>query len=496
MTSGRKRNKKGGTRSASFTSEFGQEFEVERQSWLHTRFLWYTGVVAVLWSVVFVIGVIAQIADPQVGPFASQPIAANIASILTGGVFAFAFFYVRRRTNLPRKRLVSLVLALIVAGGLLQLVSPAIEAIGDAGASSAGVGARWLATVFFFHLFACMFLPLTAKESLKPLVPLLSLNAVLMFWSNPTGVGLMWVVLTPLIGLPGAVLCSMRHGRFRRSFTFKALRGRYTDMKRELVDARRLHEALFPAQITDGPIRFAYAYEPMSQIGGDYLFVNRQHTDEGDELSVVLLDVTGHGIPAALTVNRLHGELERIFAEMPDVDPGRVLKLLNRYVHLTLATHSVYVTGLCVRVRTSTNELDFASGGHPPAFLRAVDGSIEELGSTALVLGAAHDDDFEPDPITLRFSPGDTLIAYTDGAMEARDSAGRFFGIDRLRAMLAGGRPDLDAGWPQTILTHVDGFRFGPAADDTLVFEVTRPIDLEPSRKKSEAVGAGESVSP
>jgi Stage II sporulation protein E (SpoIIE) len=484
-----------GNKSASFTSEFGREFEVERQSWLHTRFLWYTGVVALLWTTVFVIGVIVQIAAPDVGPFSAQPIAGNIASVLTVAVFSFAHAYVRRRTGLPRQRLVRLVLILIVAGGLLQLISPAIKAIGDAGGGG-GVGAQWLATVFFFHLFACMFLPLTAKESLKPLVPLLAINAILMLIGNHGVTGFVWVALTPLIGAPGAIICSTRHGRFRRSFTFKAWRGRYTDMKRELVDARRLHEALFPPQIIDGPIRFAYAYEPMSEIGGDYLFVNQRHADGGDELSVVLLDVTGHGIPAALTVNRLHGELERIFAEMPDIDPGRVLQLLNRYVHLTLATHSVYVTGLCLRVRTETNELDFASGGHPPAFLRAVDGSIEELGSTALVLGAARDDDFEPEPITLRFGQGDTLLAYTDGAMEARDSKGKFFGIDRLRALLATGRPDLDMGWPETILAQVDGFRFGAAADDTLVFEVTRPIDVEGLGQPSAAVSASESVSP
>lgn len=482
-----------GNKSATFTSEFGQEFEVERQSWLRTRFLWYTGVVAGLWALVFVIGILSVI-GAMGGPSSesvtapnAQTVAVSIARLFTVAAYAGAFVFVRRRTELARRRLVRLVFALIVAGGLLQLISPTMAAIQASPGVSGGVGIAWLGSVFFFHLFACMFLPLTATESLRPLVPLLIINAVLMLISDSSILGIVWVCLTPLVGAPGAIICSTRHGRFRRSFTFKALRGRYVEMKRELVDARRLHEALFPPQITEGPIRFAYAYEPMSQIGGDYLYTNKRHVDGEDQLSVILLDVTGHGIPAALTVNRLHGELERIFAEMPDVDPGKVLQLLNRYVHLTLANHSVYVTALCVRVRTNSNEVEYASGGHPPAFLRAVDGSIEDLPSTSFVLGAANDDEFDAEPATLRFSEGDTLIAYTDGAMESRDSSGKFFGIDRLRALLANGRPDLDAGWPQAIIDRVDDFRFGPAADDTLIFEVSRPIDVEAFRKKAAA---------
>ena len=482
-----------GSKSASFTSEFGQEFEVQRQSWLRTRFLWYTGVVAVLWASVFVVRVLTQVMSDPASLFSAR----TIAGVLTFATFAFAFAFVRRRTELDRQRLVRLVFALIVVGGILQLIPPAILAIQSSSEIAGAVPPTWLGYIFFFHLFACMFLQLTAVESLKPLVPLLAVNAVFMLIGDHSIWGIFWVGLTPLIGGPGAAICSTRHGRFRRSFTFKALRGRYFDMKRELIDARRLHEALFPPQITEGPFRFAYAYEPMSQIGGDYLYVKQRHCEGHNELSVILLDVTGHGIPAALTVNRLHGELERIFAETPDVDPGSVLKLLNRYVYLTLATHSVYVTAMCMRVRTKTNELDYASGGHPPAFLRAVDGSIEELPSTAIVLGAAHDDDFEPDPASLRFGEGDTLIAYTDGAIEARDSAGKFFGIDRLRALLVTGRPNLDSDWPETILSRVDEFRFGPAADDTLIIEVSRPIDVEALRKKSTAaVGTREHLTP
>src|SRR5262249_13327317 len=131
------------------------------------------------------------------------------------------------------------------------------------------------------------------------------------------------------------------------------------------------------------------------------------------------------------------------------------------------------------------NSLEFASGGHPPAFLRGVDGTIEQLASTAFVLGACAGEDFQSDPRTLHFGPGDTLIIYTDGAIEARDRPGRYFGIAGLQRALIGatglGAPNaaaLSPGiWPGLITRAVDQHRFGPIADDTLVVELTRPLE-------------------
>lgn len=463
-----------GQASQTFTMEFGREFEVEREAWLRTRFLWYTGVVAALavsWLLITLLAL--SLSDPG-KLLGAVSLTRSAMILLTAVVYAWAFWYVNHRTQVSRERLLRLVYTLIVAVGLLQLVAPSVASLTDQ--PGAGLGLEWIGVVFFIHVFACMFLPLTAWESYRPLVPLLVINGAFLILREPSILSVVSVVFTPIIGAPGALICRFRHSHFRREFTFRALRGRYAEMKRELVDARRLHESLFPSPIDSGPIRFKYMYEPMRQLGGDYLYVNRRTIEDDHELSIVLLDVTGHGISAALTVNRLHGELDRIFAEQPDIGPGEVLRLLNRYVYLTLATHSVYVTAMCVRVRTRTNDLEYASGGHPPAFLRAVDGSIEELGSTSLVLGVNNHDDFEPEPATLRFGPGDTLVAYTDGAMEAQNRAGKFFGLDRLRALLATGSPLTHGGWPETIVSAVDSFRFGPPKDDMLIVELARPI--------------------
>jgi serine phosphatase RsbU (regulator of sigma subunit) len=216
----------------------------------------------------------------------------------------------------------------------------------------------------------------------------------------------------------------------------------------------------------------------MRQIGGDLLFTFRHGASAHAALSAVLLDVTGHGITSALTVSRLVGELQRIFAENPDARPGQVLESLNRYVCLTLARHNLYASAICWRIDIERDRLEYANGGHPSAFLRRSDGTIEMLASTAFLLGLEAVDAFQPAPIELRFAPGDALVAYTDGAAEAKNSHDAMLGMEGVRRILEGiahsnhAPPD----WPGQMLRHVLDYRGAPPDDDTLVAAVFRPI--------------------
>jgi serine phosphatase RsbU (regulator of sigma subunit) len=412
-------------------------------------------------------------------------------SALSAAIYVGAFWHVRRRPAAGRNVL-QLTFWLLVTSGLIQLGAAAMGAQvaryiaqSTGKGASIGVGFSWQLQIFVTHLLACLFLPWTPRECFRPLIPLLAVNALFTLVSGDDWlVKALSIALSPLVGAPGALICWWRHSRFRDRFNQRMIKGRYLEMRRELVDARRIHEALFPPPIRSGPLRFDYVYEPMRQIGGDYLHACFSPARSGGPraLNLVVIDVTGHGIPAALTVNRLHGELERIFAEQPQVAPGEVLRLLNSYVHLTLAGHSVYVTALCVRVDPAADALEYASGGHPPAFLRGVDGTLEQLASTAFVLGACPGEDFRSDQRSVRFGEGDTLIAYTDGAIEARDRTGRYFGIAGLQRVLATTAAPQGSGWPALVTRAVDQHRFGPIADDTLVVEVQRPVPVGPPK--------------
>lgn len=337
--------------------------------------------------------------------------------------------------------------------------------------------------IFFTHFFACLFLPWSPRESLKPVIPLfIACAAITIIY----GVGewasvILTIALAPLVASPGVLICWFRISRFRDKFSHRMLRSRYTEVRKELIDARRIHESLFPKSIDDGPVRFDYHYEPMRQIGGDFLYARTTNIPGGTlpALDVSIIDVTGHGISAALTVNRLFGELERQYAEHPAIEPGTLLTGLNAYIHNTLATHSVYATALCVRINLNDDTLTWASAGHPPAFVRTVDGRLHQLHSTTLVLGACHGGDFGAHPEKMHFGRGDVLIAYTDGAIEARSATGAMLRVEGLMGMIHSCRATEAGSIGRALVDALTAFRYGGALDDTLFVEVFRP--LEPS---------------
>src|SRR5690606_21960666 len=107
------------------------------------------------------------------------------------------------------------------------------------------VAGNAVGSIFFTHFFACLFLPWTARESLKPIIPLLVLNAVvtLFYIRLVPQVGTIILLASPLIALPGALVCLWRQSRFRDRFHFKMLKGRYGEIKQELGFARQIHES-------------------------------------------------------------------------------------------------------------------------------------------------------------------------------------------------------------------------------------------------------------
>ncbi len=486
------------------TRDYARAFEVDRERSLSSRFAAYCltviGAILVLRLFYYLLRGVSE----QFPGDASSRVPESIAAVSLLGatlrVLLHAGGLVMSRVRVFERRellnLASWLLIVSVTLGLLANVHELWVTPGRGGTGRAGpglaifLGMQGAMAIFASHFFACLFLPWKPMESLRPVVPLLILNAII---TMAFGWGSFWLafgsVLTyPAAALPGVAVCAWRYSRFRDRYAVERLRWQYRDLSRELIDARKLHESLFPSPVIEGPVRFTYLYEPMRQIGGDYLFAREVTDDRGlRAFNLVLIDVTGHGIAAALTVNRLYGEIERLYAENPDAGPGEVLTALNRYVHLTLASHSVYVTSLCVRIDPRHNRLEYASGGHPPAFLAGVDGSLEQLDSTAFVLGACAGNDFEACAIERPFGPGDTFIAYTDGAIEARPESGRMIGVSGLRDILTEARirgdhlrmdRDAHGGFAASILRAVELHRQGPPEDDTLVVEIRRPLEL------------------
>lgn len=469
-----------------YTSEFRQEIEAEESVLLRRRFLLFSGILAFFGVLVILMSVgmgvtqalakgaiAAQTSDKTTTTSTIESLGrefyiTNAASVIATLMYLVCFA-IAWRGKLEWAALRTLSYWLVFLDGFMHLL------VSASGASGLG-----LFGILLTHTLACIFLPWSPLQAIRPVVPLLVIYALIVafFKSNSVEIKLFQIALSWFVPSPGVLIAWLKTGRRLEQHKMKFLAQRYSEVRRELVDARRIHQSLFPDPITDGPVRFNYRYEPMRQIGGDFLFVRQT----GHCTSVVLMDVTGHGIPAALTVNRLHGELERLFAENPAISPSETLRLVNRYANLTLANHSVYVTGFCCRINTEKNTLEYASGGHPPAFVRGVDGSIEQLRDTGPQLGVFSDQEYESDPPrSVKFGPGDTLIAYTDGAIECANHQGRMLGIHGLERLLAGKTQAAEAvalrtDWTLEVMGLVERFRHGPPADDTLVIEVSRTV--------------------
>lgn len=467
---------------ASFeTTEFRRSFTKETDELLRRRMIWFISI----WGGINLAMMIFMIVMVIRGFDFSNMLSDNwqraffiLTSAIWFGAYLGAFLVVLRKR-------VSMRLMIYISIGLIILD----------GAQGVGVRAMNMQTgpvlISFLISFtiACSIFPWTIRQSLIPVAIIASASIFSHVVIERTNIwsAIALTLFFVLFATPGVAISGIKHSQRVQRATNKFLNQRYGMLRQELAYARQVHEALYPAPRATGNLRYAYQYEPMRQIGGDYLYtkINETIDGKGENISVVIIDVTGHGIPAALTVNRLHGEIDICFAEKPDISPGELLKKLNKYVHLTLAKHSIYATAVCLRVNHDREVVEYASGGHPPAFIRGIDGSLRDLDPTTFVLGACADEDFDSGQIEAEFMPGDSLIVYTDGAIEARAIDGKMLHIDGLRKILAAPvMPGIEHGgqgqWAERILNEVTAYRSGlPPEDDTLAIEIYRPIRFD-----------------
>ncbi len=438
---------------------FRHEYEEELSGWLGRRFAYLCTTYAVLGAVFLVFSLWALLATWKAGGALRLPWLTGAESAAWLAVVS-VHFAARRRAR-GRDDLLRAATRMILLLGAVSLGTRLLAQ--GLGVSFPG---SMILAIFFWHITACLFLPWPPRESLRPVLPLLALWALhaLFLGEGAFVARAMAVMFSPGVLVPGLLVCAWRLRRHRQDFSSLMLGRQFTSLRQEFSRARTIHESLFPGPYDDGYVRIAYTYAPMRELGGDFLHL---HGGPGGLVNLALVDVTGHGLAAALTVNRLFGELERIRAEAPDASPGEMLSLLNRYIGLTLARHNIFATAVALQLDPYHGRLSWASAGHPPVFLRGINRVVRELASTGLLLGAALDDEYEIGEQSVELSPGDVVVAYTDGAFEARDRGGRALGLRRLREIVEGPIPP--HGWPQSICAEVDTHRAGRAEDDVLV---------------------------
>ena len=336
-----------------------------------------------------------------------------------------------------------------------------------------------LTSFAFNHLTICIFIPWTIRESIRPAIIIAAAASGMALINVVFGFAAWWlllamVLLLPFAFIPGTLVCWWRYSQFNKNFRMQFESGRYRLLQHELNSAREVHDANLPAPRLDGPIRMSFDYEPMRQIGGDLLMVHPN--DPALPIRyVILFDVTGHGVAAALSVNRIVGEIERLLAENPDESVESLTRSLNRYIHLTLARHHLYVSALIFKLDHAAGVMSCVNAGHPTAY--HADGqskSIRAIESTSMLLGVVPNDLFDVESVNLPFVPGDALIGYTDGASEATNHDGQMLGLAGVREMIARtvGSTQNPGDWPSLVSQSIVQHRLAPPQDDTIIFTV------------------------
>jgi sigma-B regulation protein RsbU (phosphoserine phosphatase) len=235
-------------------------------------------------------------------------------------------------------------------------------------------------------------------------------------------------------------------------------------LEQDLELASRIQRELLPKP----DVRFdgweiAQHYQPAGPVSGDYYDLI---PDNAGQVYFVIGDVAGKGVAAAMLMSHLSAMLRTLVTV--GLPLGQLMERVSRvFCESTLPAQ--YATLVCGRA-SSSGEIEVCNAGHPPPLLICGDG-IARLDATGLPIGMFCSERFSSQIV--RLAPGEMLLLYTDGLIEAQNAAGVDYGIERLSALAAANRQ------PKAIvdacLRDLAGFRGAIGlADDLTILAVRR----------------------
>jgi sigma-B regulation protein RsbU (phosphoserine phosphatase) len=229
--------------------------------------------------------------------------------------------------------------------------------------------------------------------------------------------------------------------------------------RRELSEALKIQQRLLPQQVPqiDG-WELAVSWQPASGVGGDCFDTIRF----GDtRLALTIADVVGKGIPAALLMSNLQAAVRAFASEA--IEPQALCQQVNRILCGNIAEGRFISFFYCVLDATA-GVLTYTNAGHYLPMLVRADGSVERLGIGGPVLGVLADADYEQAQVGL--APGDRIVLFTDGLTEARDTADREFGEERLQQAAVAHRACSAPALQARLTAEVAAFTGGHLHDD------------------------------
>jgi sigma-B regulation protein RsbU (phosphoserine phosphatase) len=214
-------------------------------------------------------------------------------------------------------------------------------------------------------------------------------------------------------------------------------------MKRDLEIAREIQAWLVPSTPPLIPnAEVAFYTRAQNSVAGDYYdaFYPTDDANAGGKLMLVMADVAGKSVPAALLMATLQASLRTIASE--GLPLSELAVRLNHYACAHSLGGQRFTTAVLAEYDPATRRLTYVNAGHNSPVIRRANSSTERLESGSLPLGITPEATFASSEVTLQ--PGDTLVLFTDGVVEAFNSAGEEFSDNRWLNIIRG-LPNLNA---------------------------------------------------
>ncbi len=246
-------------------------------------------------------------------------------------------------------------------------------------------------------------------------------------------------------------------------------------LEEEMEIARQIHENIFHDPRYDGPSWQVFGTtRPSQQVGGDFLSC---FPTESKGCAVVVGDVSGKGVPAALFSTMLEGLFYGLLAARTGgEDLGAAALELNHFM-VSKSRLQKFATSIFGYLG-SDGTFRYVNAGHNPGLILRCDGSLEELQTSGTILGMFDEVSFIGHSV--RCEPGDALVLYSDGLTDSRDPAGEAYGLDRLRAAAQGASGQSVEGLHERIIRDLESFVSDAESRDDVTLLVIKKKKIAP----------------
>jgi len=261
----------------------------------------------------------------------------------------------------------------------------------------------------------------------------------------------------------------------RRNFRLKIIRQKkelqeqQEMLRKDLKLAEQVQRSLVPAPVRLNEVDVAVKYMPMIGVGGDFADV---YHDGSENIYLTIVDVTGHGITAALLVNRICSEIRNLVRERRQ--PASILYYVNNFIFDAFDGMAMFLTMFSGVLNLREKSFTYAGSAHPAVIMW--DSQVDEfkkLDSQNIIIGYEKRDESKFIQQTVQMSSDDKLLMYTDGIIEAEDSNGKQLGINGFISFLKSSIYLTGDEVLETIVNGVHQFSPQPIKDDVYLILAT-----------------------